>query len=74
MYTIGFSKQEEENVYSLISSILWIGNLSFGEKNEVSFLENPEGKSLAGLHIRCDLFFFILKMGWFYDVSARDCL
>jgi myosin heavy subunit len=52
MRTIGFSKQEEENVYSLISSILWIGNLSFGEKNEASFLDNPEGKSFwRRLHV-----------------------
>lgn len=46
MRIIGFSKQEEYHVYNLISSILLVGNVSFEERNDVSFVENQEGNSI----------------------------
>lgn len=46
MNVVGMSVEKQQNVLEIISAILHLGNIRFVEDNNVSDVENPEGKYL----------------------------
>lgn len=55
MNTMGFSNPERNEIFRLLSAILWLGNIEFGEKNEESYITNEDCLTLFAWLIQSDV-------------------
>lgn len=55
MKTMGFSDEERHEIFRLLSAILWLGNIEFGENNEQSFIQNEDCLTLFAWLIQSDV-------------------
>lgn len=42
MDTMGFIPQEKTEIFRVLATIMWIGNITFGETNETAFIQNDD--------------------------------
>lgn len=55
MDTMGFVTDEKKEIFRLLSAILWLGNIQFGEENEQSYILNEDCLTLFAWLMQSDV-------------------